>query len=89
MLVKGNYYYLNKEKWQLGSGLALGTGFVNVKSEVVPTYSQAPNFDGGGGLALHINLFEARFFPIPNLGIYGNLGLGNQGLIGLGLVGRL
>mgnify|MGYP001189086939 CR=1 FL=1 len=88
MLVKGNYYYMNREKWQLGSGLGIGTVIANVKSEVVPSSAKAPTYDTGGGLALHINLFEARFFPLPNLGIYGNLGLGDQGLLGLGLVGR-
>jgi hypothetical protein len=88
LLVHVNYNYVANDKWNLSSGIGLGTAIANVKTTVTPsTYSQ-PDLGNAGGLALHITAIDAKYYINDWFGLHAKLGLGSEGNIGLGATFR-
>ena len=88
LLVHVNYNYVANDKWNLSSGIGLGTAIANVKTTVTPsTYSQ-PDLGNAGGLALHITAIDAKYYLNDWFGLHAKLGLGSEGNIGLGATFR-
>jgi hypothetical protein len=87
VMLRFNYFYVNKKKFQLGSGLAMG--FVNIdgNASVTPVIEITESLDESG-FGLHFNLLEARYFFTDHIGIYANAGFQDQGLWGLGVIGK-
>lgn len=88
LLVHLNYNYVANDKWNLSSGIGLGTAIANVKTTVTPsTYSQ-PDLANAGGLALHITALDAKYYLNDWFGLHAKLGLGSEGVLGLGATFR-
>jgi hypothetical protein len=82
-----DYNYVASDKRNLSSGHAVGSGMASVKSTVTPSSFKAPEIQIGG-FAYHIKLIEGRYYFTDKLGVNASLGLGWQGLLGIGLTSR-
>jgi hypothetical protein len=87
-MLRVNYFYINKEKFKLGSGLALGVANVSAKAELTPNTIPIPVSLNENGFGIHLNLLDARYFFTENLGIYTTVGFQDQGKWGVGLIGK-
>ncbi len=88
-LVKSNVYYVSREKFKMGSGLGLGLLSGTAKVNFVSGNEVPVALGKFKGMALQINLLEARYKITKNIGVYGNFGFGHQGIWGLGLTANL
>lgn len=88
MLVHVNYNYVSNDKWNLSSGIGLGTSIANVKTTVTPTTYTQPDLANAGGLALHITAIDAKYYLNDWFGLHAKLGLGSEGAFGLGATFR-
>jgi hypothetical protein len=88
-LMHANYNYIANDKWNLSSGIGLGTAIANVKTTVTPSTFTQPNLANAGGLALHITAIDAKYYFNNWLGLHAKLGVGSEGIIGLGATFRL
>lgn len=86
-MLRTNFFYISKEKFQLGSGLAMGLITTSYGAKIEPALAEVPVADESG-FGMHLNLLEARYFVTKNIGIYANAGYQDQGLWGLGVIGR-
>lgn len=83
-----NYNYVATDKWNLSSGIGFGTSIANVKTTVTPSSYSQPDLANAGGLALHITALDAKYYFNSWLGLHAKLGIGSEGLIGLGTTFR-
>ena len=85
-----DYNYVVSDKWNLSSGLAVGSGMATVKSTVTPSSFTAPQIQVGG-FAYQVKLIEGRYYFAEKIGfakkigVNASLGLGWQGILGIGL----
>lgn len=86
-MLRTNFFYVSKDKFQLGSGLALGLVKTTFGFSMEPDFPELFIADESG-FGIHLNLLEARYFFTKNVGIYGNVGYQDQGLWGLGVIGK-
>lgn len=87
VMLRFNYFYVNKEKFKLGSGLAMGLVNIDGNASITPVIDIPVSLDKNG-FGLHLNLLEARYFFTDHIGIYANAGFQDQGLWGLGVIGK-
>lgn len=86
VMLRTNFFWVNKEKFQLGSGL--GLGYV-LASEDITSISGLGNPEPTESVfRVHFNLLDARYFFTENIGVYGNFGFAYQGLYGIGVIGK-
>ncbi len=83
-----NYNYVATDKWNLSSGIGFGTSIANVKTTVTPSSYSQSDLANAGGLALHITALDAKYYFNSWLGLHAKLGIGSEGLIGLGTTFR-
>ncbi len=88
VFLRANFFWLSKDKFQLGSGLGMGYGNTSSSITIIPSNAGTINPEVWEGFGLHFNLLEARYFVTEKIGIYGNFGFRNQGLYGIGVIGR-
>lgn len=89
VFLRANYFWISKDKFQMGSGLGMGYGNASSTITIIPSNAGTTDpADIWEGFGLHLNLLEARYFFTENIGIYGNFGFRNQGLYGVGIIGR-
>jgi hypothetical protein len=88
LLVHVNYNYIANDKWNLSSGIGLGTSIANIKTTVTPSSYTQPDLANAGGMALHITAIDAKYYINNWLGLHAKLGLGSEGNVGLGATFR-
>jgi hypothetical protein len=88
-LLHVNYNYVANAKWNLSSGIGIGTNVANLEVTVTPSSYTAPENIGVGGLALHITALDAKYYFNNWIGLHGKLGIGSEGYIGLGATFRI
>ncbi len=88
ILLHVNYNYLANDKWNLSSGLGIGTAIATVQTTVTPSTYTSPEITGAGGLALHLTAIDAKYYFNNWFGLHGKLGYGSEGVLGLGATFR-
>lgn len=88
ILLHVNYNYLANDKWNLSSGLGIGTSIATVQTTVTPSTYTSPEIAGAGGFALHLTAIDAKYYFNNWFGLHGNLGYGSEGVLGLGATFR-
>ena len=88
LLVHVNYNYIATDKWNLSSGIGFGTAVANVETTVTPSTYVQPDLANAGGMTLHITAIDAKYYLNNWLGLHAKLGLGSEGLLGLGATFR-
>jgi hypothetical protein len=87
-LLHANYNYLANDKWNLSSGIGVGTAIATVQVTVTPSSFTSPENIGVGGLAIHLTALDAKYYFNNWIGLHGKLGIGSEGLLGLGATFR-
>jgi len=88
-LVRGDYFWVNKNKTAIYSGL--GLGYVSVSSSVVMvsgtnTSASIAAFSATeSGLAYHLTALGIKYKAFGHLGVFAELGYGYNGALNLGL----
>ncbi len=88
-LIHVNYNYIANNKWNVSSGIGIGTAAAAVKTTVTPTSFTQPDLASAGGLAIHLTAIDAKYYFNDWLGLHAKLGLGSEGIIGLGATFRI
>lgn len=88
LMLRTNFFYVNKKQFQLGSGLAMGLVRVSATAKLSPNDIEIPISLDENGFGIHFNLLEARYNFSEHFGAYGNIGFQDQGLYGLGVIAR-
>ncbi len=86
VMLRTNIFWLNKEKFQLGSGL--GMGYVSASEDVTSISGVGTVDPTESAFRIHLNLLDARYFFTEKIGVYGNFGFAAQGVYGIGVIGR-
>lgn len=87
-MLKANYFYINTEKFKLGSGIGLGTLVQDANYKQTGGTLKAPESESKSGFSIHLNILDARYFFAKNIGVYATGGFVKQGIWGLGVIGR-
>jgi hypothetical protein len=87
-MIRGNYFYINKEKFKLGSGLGFGTLVQDGSYKQTGETRKLDQPTSNSGFAIHLNVLDARYFFTENIGIYATGGFVKQGLFGIGVIGK-
>lgn len=88
-LLHVNYNYLANNKWNLSSGIGIGTEVSTVQVTITPSSYTSPENLDGGGLGLQITALDAKYYFNNWIGLHGKLGIGSEGYIGLGATFRI
>ncbi len=85
-MVTTDYCYLNKGRVSLGAGIGLGLKFSKFSEHVIDSVGISTHsvFPRTKELAIQLRFVNAKVMITKNFGLYGSLGLGNNGIVAVG-----
>jgi opacity protein-like surface antigen len=74
--IRANYHFMNRKHWNMYAGLGIGTGYIEAKTYTLADYGGFESTNVYDSPIMTEATFGVRYFPIKNVGIFSEVGLG-------------